>query len=205
MNRSDMTTYNDVALTVNAPIYAYYAERILEKTGIREGVCLDVGCGGGYLGLALANITGLEFLFLDYSAEMLQHAAENIRTCNLEGRARIIRAAVQEIPLEDDTVDLVISRGSLPFWGELGAAFGEIRRVLKKDGHAYIGGGLGPAEMRERLQQELRAYNPDWFEQHRKPPVKINGQYRDGLVSAGIRSFTITRSDVGTWVEFRGA
>ncbi len=148
MNRSDMTTYNDVALTVNAPIYAYYAERILEKTGIREGVCLDVGCGGGYLGLALANITGLEFLFLDHSAEMLQPAAENIRTCNLEGRARIIRAAVQEIPLEDDTVDLVISRGSLPFWGELGAAFSEIRRVLKKDGHAYIGGGLGPAEMR---------------------------------------------------------
>lgn len=204
MNRSDMATYNDVALTINAPIYAYYAERILAKTDVREGVCLDVGCGGGYLGLALAKMTGLEFLFLDHSAEMLQHTAENIRSCNLGDRARIILATVQEIPLEEGTVDLVISRGSLPFWGELGAAFGEIKRVLKKGGHAYIGGGLGPAEMRERLQQELCAYNPDWFEHHRKPPVKINGQYREGLVSAGIRNFTITRSDVGTWVEFRG-
>lgn len=203
MNSYDTATYNKVALTINAPIYAYYAERILEKTGIRTGVCLEVGCGGGYLGLALAKLTELEFLFLDHSPEMLRHAANNIRANTMGGRAATILATVQDIPLEDGTVDLVISRGSLPFWGELGAAFGEIRRVLKKDGYAYIGGGLGPAEMRERLQHELRAYDPDWFEQHRKLPIKINGQYREGLVSAGIRHFTITRSDVGTWIEFR--
>lgn len=203
MNRSDTATYNEVALTINAPIYAYYAERILEKTGIRTGVCLDVGCGGGYLGLALAKLTELELLFLDHSSEMLRHAANNIHTCNLMDRAHIIKAEVQNIPLGDATIDLVISRGSVPFWGELGTAFSEIKRVLKKGGYAYLGGGLGPAEMRERLQHELRAHDPDWFEQHRKPPIKVNGQYHQALVSAGIRHFTITRSDVGTWIEFR--
>ena len=32
MNASEVRTYNTVALKINAPIYAYYAGRILEKT-----------------------------------------------------------------------------------------------------------------------------------------------------------------------------
>jgi ubiquinone/menaquinone biosynthesis C-methylase UbiE len=64
--------YDTTARGLNVPMYAYYAEKIKKITGITKGTCLDVGCGGGYLGLALAGITDLDFIFLDISSEMLE-------------------------------------------------------------------------------------------------------------------------------------
>lgn len=203
MKESDVSTYNRVALEVNAPIYTFYAEKILEKTGIAKGRCLDIGCGGGYLGLALAEMTDLEFVFIDKSPAMLRCAEENIHSQGLVGRGRAILGEVQEIPLENASVDLVVSRGSVPFWDDLPAAFGEIRRILKPGGHAYIGGGLGPPAIREALKRDASKKYPEWFSKTRQPPRHESRHYREALQAAGVEMFTITRSDIGMWIEFR--
>lgn len=202
MNDSDIQTYNQIALGVNAPIYAYYAKRILEKTGISSGRCLDIGCGGGYLGLALSEMAELEFVFLDKSSEMLRCATENIRSRGISDRCRTILGEVQAIPLEDTSVDLVASRGSVPFWDNLPAAFSEIRRILKPDGRAYIGGGLGPPELRDALRKQVRKENPEWNTKEHTIPRRDNGEYREALQAAGLNQFTVTRSDEGMWIEF---
>ncbi len=202
MNVTDVQTYNRVALGINAPVYAYYARRILEKTGIAAGRCLDVGCGGGYLGLALARITALDFLFLDKSPEMLRRAAENIESQRLRDRASTLLAEVQAIPLADSYADLVVSRGSVPFWDELPTAFREIRRVLKPGGRAYIGGGLGPPELRDALREQVRRQHPEWHGRDCTIPRRDNSEYREALQAAGIELFTVTRSDEGMWIEF---
>jgi len=202
MNESDVPTYNQIALGVNAPIYSYYAGRILEKTGLRSGTCLDVGCGGGYLGLALAAITDLNVIFLDKSPEMLRCVAENIRTNGMNVSGRIIRSEVQQISLEDASVDLVVSRGSVPFWDELPKAFAEIFRILKPGGRAYIGGGLGPPELRDALREQASRLNPEWRAREHTIPHRDNSEYREALQTAGIERFTVTRSDEGMWIEF---
>jgi ubiquinone/menaquinone biosynthesis C-methylase UbiE len=48
--KMNISRYDEAARGMNAPMYAYYAQKIKEKTGITKGVCLDVGSGGGYLG-----------------------------------------------------------------------------------------------------------------------------------------------------------
>lgn len=115
MHPPDIQTYNQVALGVNAPIYAYYARQIVERTGIVRGCCLDIGCGGGYLGLALSTITELDFVFCDQSPEMLACAEENIVRFGCRTRARTLLGRVQAIPLAEGGIDLVVSRGSIPF------------------------------------------------------------------------------------------
>lgn len=202
MNEADVPTYNQVALGVNAPVYAYYAGRILEKTGITTGTCLDAGCGGGYLGLALSEITDLEFVFLDKSPEMLRCAAENIRARGISGRGRTILAQVQQIPLEDSSVDLVISRGSVPFWDDLPAAFRAIKRILKPGGSAYIGGGLGPPQMRDSLREQVRRDHPEWHTGEHAIPRRETREYEEALLAAGIDVFAITRNDEGMWIQF---
>ena len=204
MNESDVQTYNQVALGVNASIYAYYAGRIVDATGVVQGRCLDVGCGGGYLGLALSELTELEFVFLDKSPEMLRCAAENIQSRGICSRCRTIQGEVQSIPLDDASVDLVVSRGSVPFWDNLPTAFNEIRRILKPGGHAYIGGGLGPPELREALQDAAMKQHPEWRQKSSSIPKHDNSHYREALLGAGIERFTVTRSEVGMWIEFRG-
>jgi len=203
MEASKVPAYNEVALKIKAPVYTYYAGRIYSKTGISSGCCLDVGCGGGYLGLALAKRTALNFLFLDQSPEMLHCAEENIAADGLTTRARTIRGMVQAIPLPDASVDLVISRGSIPFWEELPKAFAEIHRVLKSDGYAYIGGGLGDPATRDAIEAQMKREYPNWKNKQHRPPRRDNKHYADALTAAGIDPFTVTRSDEGLWIEFR--
>jgi ubiquinone/menaquinone biosynthesis C-methylase UbiE len=203
MKASDVRTYNTVALEINAPIYTYYAGRILEKTGIDLGTCLDVGCGGGYLGLALAGITRLDFIFLDQSPEMLRCAEENIALSGLTTRARTLRGRVQAIPLAEASVDLGISRGSVPFWNDLQAAFREIHRVLKIGGCVYIGGGLGDPNTRAAVQERMRRKYPEWQQKRHQPPRHDNNHYSDALTAAGINPFVVTRNDEGLWITFR--
>jgi len=203
MEASKVPAYNEVALKIKAPVYAYYAGRIYSKTGISSGCCLDVGCGGGYLGLALAKRTALKFLFLDQSPEMLHCAENNIAAGGLTARARTIRGMVQAIPLPDASVDLVISRGSIPFWEELPKAFAEIHRVLKSDGYAYIGGGLGDPSTRDAIEAQMKREYPKWKNKQHRPPRRDNKHYADALTAAGIDPFTVTRSDEGLWIEFR--
>ena len=203
MDAATARDYNRVALSVNGPVYDFYARRILEKTGITAGSCLDVGCGGGYLGLALARITTLDFIFLDSSPEILAHAEKNIIDFGLTGRAVTLLGQVQTIPLAAGSVELVISRGSIPFWDELPAAFGEIRRVLKPGGRAYVGGGLGDPKTRAALQARMKRECPQWGERPCTIPRHDDNHYTGALEAAGIDSFTLTRNDEGMWIEIR--
>ncbi|MBM9615530.1 class I SAM-dependent methyltransferase [Desulfobulbus rhabdoformis] len=202
MHPENIPLYNEVALGVHAPIYSYYARRIVEETSITTGHCLDIGCGGGYLGLALAQITALDFVFCDQSGEMLACAQENIAHFHCATRAKIVHGSVQQIPLEDQSMDLVISRGSLPFWEDLPTAFTEIYRVLRPGGQAYIGGGLGDPNTREAMKRLRRQTYPDWQEKQR-PPHHSDQQYQEGLTRAGIHPFLVTRNDEGLWIRFR--
>ncbi|NLV17082.1 MAG: SAM-dependent methyltransferase, partial [Syntrophomonadaceae bacterium] len=64
--------FDQVAREIFAPVYPVLAEQIIEQSGISKGCCLDLGCGGGYLGLALARISELETILFDESQDMLK-------------------------------------------------------------------------------------------------------------------------------------
>ena len=202
MNPSEVPFYNTIALGVNAPIYTYYADRIVAHTGITNGSCLDIGCGGGYLGLALARITDLDFVLFDQSTEMLGCAEENIINFGHKHRARTLHGQVQAIPLADASIDLAVSRGSVPFWDDLVTAFREIHRVLRSGGYAYIGGGLGDPKTRADVEERMQKQHPEWQKKARRPPQRDNQQYIEALTQAEIGPFVVDRSDEGLWITF---
>jgi len=74
----DAHQFDTIARTVFAPVYPIIADQIISHTGITRGSCLDVGCGSGYLGAAIACKTELSMLFLDQSSEMLKLCARTI-------------------------------------------------------------------------------------------------------------------------------
>lgn len=197
-------SYHAIATGPFAPLYPFYATRILAHTRVRSGSCLDVGCGGGYLGLALAEQSGLSLYLLDQSPAMLAKALENVQARALGTPVEILEGRVQAIPLAEATVDLVVSRGSIPFWDELPTAFREIYRVLKPGGHACVGGGMGTEEMRRAIFAEMQARDPGWRSgEHSRIPHHPEGYYEDALREARIGGFQVTRGETGTWVEFQ--
>lgn len=46
------------------------------------------------------------------------------------------------LPFDDNSIDLIMSKRSVMFWNDFIAAFNEINRVLKLGGSIYIGGAV---------------------------------------------------------------
>ncbi len=193
--------FDRIARDVFAPAYLSIADQIIDRTAVTHGMCLDIGTGGGYLGIALARITDLHFFLLDKSSEMLDIATANIRAEGLGNRIWTLFGNVHNIPLSDNSIDLVVSRGSVFFWENKPCAFREIYRVLAPKGRAYVGGGLGAPHVREEILAKMKKIGKDWSRCTTKDASDNTEEYREALQKAGIERYAVTKSDIGTWIE----
>ena len=114
----------------------------------------------------------------------------------------VVRGRVQALPLAASSVRLAVSRGSLPFWDDIPAAFAEIHRVLCPGGAAFIGGGLGDPARRAELEAACRSRHPHWNTGQRRPPTRPDQEYAAALHRAGIDPFEVQRGDDGLWIVF---
>lgn len=196
--------FDKIAREIFAPVYPVIAQQIKEKTGIIQGKCLDIGSAGGYLGLALAKITNLGIYLFDKSTDMLKIAEKNIKQSDLGSRVKTLHGDVQDMPLDDQSIDLVISRGSVFFWEDPVKAFQEIFRVLTPGGTTYIGGGFGTPELLEEIKIKMQKVDGDW-EKGRQTRIKEKNTeyYRKKLQLAGINNFEIENHEVGMWIMIR--
>lgn len=191
-----------IAKGLFAPAYPAIAERIKEVCGITEGICIDAGAGSGMLGISLAKITDLEVVLMDLLPENRKYAEENIRQEKLENRCRFVQGDITDMPFEDESADLVISRGSIFFWDDLKSAFTEILRVLKPGGKTFIGGGFGDAETRDYICNEMAKEDPEWGkdnEEGKKKTVDNRIRILRALEEAEI-FYKCISDDSGFWI-----
>ncbi len=197
--------FDQIAREVFAPIYPYLAKQVSEDYKITRGTAVDAGSGPGYWAIELARITDLKVYALDLDPEAVRIVRRNVAKAGLDGRVEAVEGNVQKMPFADGFADLVVSRGSYPFWKDKVAAFREIRRILKPGGVAFVGGGLGslmPDEERIRIRDIMDARKIG-------PPAELEVSYEDMgriLREAGILEFRIAPDKgclCGLWVEFR--
>ena len=205
--------FDGIAMSVNTPVYDYYAKLFKDKSGITKGVCVDVGAGGGYLGLSLAAVTDLDIIFLDIDPGALETAKKHIIEDRLEKRAQTLLADVHNIPLPNDSADLIVSRGSLWFWDNPEKAIKEIYRILAPGGKAYIGGGKGSPETQqevENIKEKMAKISPQKNKQAKdSTPFGIGERmqkkldYRKIVEKTGIKNFDIIKNKddfFGMWI-----
>jgi len=76
----------DLANPVTEEIYKQAALEIVEKTGVREGFCLDIACGDGSLALALARTTSLRIYAVEKDPKLRAEAVALLKSAGLYGR-----------------------------------------------------------------------------------------------------------------------
>jgi len=102
------------------------------------GLALDIGCGAARNAVPLARL-GWRVVGTDLSWPMLIAAAQRARDEGMFSRVRLVRAAMDGIPMKDRSCDLVVAHG---IWN-LARSSAEFRRAVAEAGRlAAVGADL---------------------------------------------------------------
>src|ERR1035441_2001998 len=128
-----------VAPFLNATNMAFIRTSV-ELLGLKpDDRVLDIGFGGGYSLLALAErILNGQVVGVDHSRDMVDAAASLIRARKLQARIRVRRGNVVKLPFTANTFDRILTVNTIYYWPDLRAALREIGRVLKPGGRLAV-------------------------------------------------------------------
>ena len=129
------------ALPADAVENSFGCGNPLAFAGVRPGdVVLDLGSGAGIdLLLAAAKVgpTG-RVIGVDMTDVMIERARANVASAGLEDVIEVRKGIIEQMPVETDSVDVVISNCVINLSPEKDRVFAEIARVLKPGGRMRV-------------------------------------------------------------------
>ena len=117
---------------------------------------VDLGCGAGTDLLIAAQMVGPEgrAIGIDMTPAMLDPARESADAMGLEN-VELHQGLIESLPLEDGSVDVVISNGVIDLVVYKDAVFAEIDRVLKPSGRLQIADVVIHKEVSEDARKRI--------------------------------------------------
>lgn len=91
---------------------------------------LDIGCGNGIMMERIAGACDCRLIGTDISKDALKIAKRRLASTSIE----LLCCSVDDIPLEDATVDKALTINTMYFWEDMASGFAEIACVLKPGG-----------------------------------------------------------------------
>jgi ubiquinone/menaquinone biosynthesis C-methylase UbiE len=126
----------------------------VEQLGLPAGsAVLEVGCGAGLTAVGLAQ-RGLRVHATDGVPAMVELALEQAAAAGVAEMLDVTRSDAQELPFEDDSFDLVVAMGLIPWVESPLMAMREMARVLLPGGRLIVS-----CDNRRRLDHLL---DPIW-------------------------------------------
>jgi SAM-dependent methyltransferase len=122
-------------------------------------VVLDLGCGAGTDLLIAAQMTGPtgRVIGVDMTPSMLERARASAREMSID-HIELHESLIEALPLEDASVDVVISNGVIDLVPDKDAVFDEIDRVLRPGGRLQI----ADVVIHHELSEDARARIDLW-------------------------------------------
>lgn len=175
------------ALPPEAVVSSFGCGNPLALAAIRPGdTVLDLGSGAGMDLLLAAKMTGPSgrVIGVDMTAEMIERARANAAAAGLEN-VELRQGIIENLPVEDGSVDLVISNCVINLSPEKNRVFRELVRVLRPNGRISIS-DIVSEPLPEWIQAEAELYT-----------ACISGaipevEYLDGLRQAGLCDVTVS-------------
>src|SRR6266536_2348189 len=97
------------------------------------------GCGSARLVVQIAaRRPDLRVHGIDLERGMVDVATRHAERADVGGRVALTVADLADLPLPDDSVDLIVSTASLHHWTDVGAVIASLGRVLRPDGRLWI-------------------------------------------------------------------
>ena len=140
-----------VHLSMRQDTFSAYRRRVVPAA---HGRVLEIGVGSGlnlpFYASAVSRVIGL-----DPSSKLLS-MARNVSRSAVAPSIELIQGSAEAIPLEDRSVDTVVTTWTLCTIPDVRDALGEMRRVLRRDGRlVFVEHGRSPDATVSRWQDRL--------------------------------------------------
>jgi SAM-dependent methyltransferase len=120
---------------------------------------LDLGSGAGndcFVARALVGEEG-RVTGIDFTPEMLKKARDNNNKLGFKN-IDFVEGDIEDMPLESNSFDVVISNCVLNLVPDKSKAFGEIYRVLKSGGHFCVSDVVIKGSLSEKMRKDAEMY-----------------------------------------------
>ncbi|MBU3100535.1 class I SAM-dependent methyltransferase [Clostridium estertheticum] len=178
--------FNEIAQSWNVIRSEYFDERlkykVLSKVNIKDKVVADLGCGTGFLSLALALDASIVFS-IDQSVNMLVETRKLMETKKFDN-VYPIKSSIDNLALFDESVDVVFINMALHHVKDAKKAIEEMFRIIKKDGTLII--------------SDVQEHSGEWAktEMFDEWLGFSNNQMEEWLTSAGFNLVNIENTDL---------
>lgn len=183
---SSLDYFNDIAESWNVTRSEYFEERlkykVLSKANIKDKVVADLGCGTGFLSLALALDASIVFS-IDQSVNMLKESKKLMESKKFNN-VYPIKSDLGNLVLFDESVDVVFINMALHHVKDAKKAIEEMYRIIKKDGTLII--------------SDVQEHNGQWAveEMFDEWLGFSNNQIEEWLTDAGFNTVSIENTDL---------
>jgi len=161
---------------------------------IKEGeTILDLGSGAGFDCFLASNKVGPEgkVIGVDMTAEMVAKARDNA----LKGGYKNVEfrlGEIEKLPVEDNTIDLVISNCVINLVPDKEQAFREAFRVLKPGGRLMVSDIVLTKELPDFVKKSIKAYIGC------VSGAMMKSRYLDAIKEAGFKDVTVIDETVSS-------
>ncbi|MDS1001919.1 class I SAM-dependent methyltransferase [Clostridium sporogenes] len=142
--------FDSIAPNWNVIRSEYFEERlkykILSMTNIKDKIVGDLGCGTGFVSLAVANEASIVFS-IDNSINMLKELSASASKKDYKN-IYPIKSSIDNLAIFDESLNVVFINMALHHIKNAKKAIAEMYRVLKKDGIVVI--------------SDVREHNGEW-------------------------------------------
>ena len=123
-------------------------------------VVLDLGCGAGFDAFLASRKVGPsgKVYGVDMTEEMIKKAKSNAAKNNINN-VEFLLGEIEDLPLEDNTIDVIISNCVINLSPNKEQVFKEAKRVLKENGRLAISDILKEKEFPNEILSELDNYS----------------------------------------------
>lgn len=132
----------------------------VEYAKIKSGdIVVDLGCGAGIDAFITRNLVGEKgkVYGIDFTEEMIKKANKNLEKLKFNNMF-FLYGDIENLPLEDNFADVVISNCVLNLVPDKKKAFSEIYRILKQGGHFSISDIVSTKEVPEFMRNIPELY-----------------------------------------------
>jgi len=151
-----------------------------------DEVCVDLGSGRGNDVIRLAEEVGENgFVYgIDISEGMIAKAIANLEKFEV-ANAEILKAELEELPFESDTVNLVISNCTINHAADKQAVWNEVYRILKTTGRFVVSDIYATTPIADEYRNDPAAVAECWA------GAVTKNEYLTMLENAGFKDIII--------------